>query len=212
MDHNFTWRTREEKQQVVAYWWRQQTGVCFICKDREQLMEPYSQAAISPWAASIEHLIPKRDNGPDTVGNVRLAHRWCNNVLGALWQINQDRAKYDLPPLSAEWALSKRRITLGAAIDPVRAALKSDELRKERGAAWRHVNAKHPKASRGTLWRAIENGETPLPRGATLPKEPTLTAVYKHSAFKEPEKLTGLELARFLRDHAVKNGQRWPLA
>lgn len=212
MNHNFSWTTREEKLEVVAYWWRQQRGVCHICRDREQLMEPYSRAGKSPWAASVEHLTPKRENGPDTVGNVRLAHRWCNNVLGALWQINQDRDRRGLAPLSAEWALSQKRIALGVAIDPVRAAMKDESLRAERGQAWRTVNAKRPKAARGTLWRAIEAGEAGLPRGATLPKEPILTAAYEHSAYKEPRKLTGLELARLLRDLAVKNGQPWPLA
>lgn len=210
MDHGFTWKTRDEKLQVVRYWWREQRGICFICNDPEQPMEPYSQSAISPWAASIEHVIPKRENGPDTVGNVRLAHRWCNNVLGALWQMNQERARHGLAPLSAEWALSQKRIKLGYPIDPVHAAMKDPALKSER---WRKVNAKYPKAVKGTLWGAIESGQVGLPRGATLPQEPTLAAVYVlHSKDARPRKLTGLELARFLRDLAISKGQNWPMA
>lgn len=207
VDLNFQWRTREEKLEVVRYWWREQRGICWICKDREQPMEPYSQAVISPWAASIEHLIPKRDGGPDTVGNVRLAHRWCNNVLGALWQINQDRARLGLGPISDEWALSSRRAQLKAPLDVVRAYLKFGD-RTARGELWRQTNAKYPKATRGTLQRAVEGGAVSLPRGATLPREPIPIPAYEHSAYHPPRKLTGLELARLLRQ---RHGP-WPLA
>ena len=214
MDHDFQWTTREEKMEVVRYWWRQQRAVCCICKDEAELMEPYGSPS-SPWVASIEHLVPKRDNGPDTVGNVRLAHRWCNNVMGALWQINKDREKMGLEPLSAEWALSGRRAQARLPIDVTRAFLKNPEHRGTRGAMWKRLNAKYPKAARGTLYRAIESGELRLrsrPRGATLPKEPTLPDVYEHSKASKPRKLTGLELAQFLRENALKNGQKWPLA
>lgn len=207
MDPNLSWTTREEKLEVVRYWWRTQRGICWICKDREQPMEPYSHAGISPWAASIEHLIPKRDNGPDTVGNVRLAHRWCNNVLGALWQINQDRARLGLGPISEERALSSRRGHLNEPIDAVKSHLKYGD-RTERGEIWRQTNAKYPKATKGTLHRAVESGTVSLPRGATLPQEPVTVPAYEHSAYHPPRKLTGLELARLLR----KQHGPWPLA
>lgn len=109
MDMDFVWTTRDQKLAVVRYWWREQREICWICKDRENPMEPYAQAAFSPWAASIEHLIPKRDNGPDTAGNVRLAHVWCNNALGALWQTNRDREALGLPAISEKQALSAKR-------------------------------------------------------------------------------------------------------
>jgi hypothetical protein len=45
-----------------------------------------------------------------------------------------------------------------------------------------------------------------LPRGATLPKGPV--PAFAHSAYKPPRKLTGLELARLLRNQYGP----WPLA
>lgn len=89
MDPNFKWTTRDEKLKVVAYWWERQQGLCCICGEA---MEPYHRdAGKNPAAASIEHLIPKRDKGPDTVGNVRLAHRSCNNHAGGKWAEEQQR-------------------------------------------------------------------------------------------------------------------------
>lgn len=171
MDMDFKWTSRDEKLEVVRYWWRAQRAICHLCNDPENPMEPYSQVTRSPWGASIEHLIPKRENGPDTAGNVRLAHRWCNNVLGALWQINQDRAAHGLDPISKKWALSSGRRHAHHPMDIVRAYTKSVEHRDERGDLWRQVNAKYPKAAEGTLAQMIERGEVSLPRGATLPKQ-----------------------------------------
>jgi hypothetical protein len=103
MDMNFKWTTRNEKLLVVAYWWEQQKGLCCLCGD---LMKPYKrQDTPDPDAATVEHVIPKRDNGPDIAGNVRLAHAICNHTLGAHWGRNQHRAKLGLPPISEKEAL-----------------------------------------------------------------------------------------------------------
>jgi hypothetical protein len=103
MDMNFKWYTRDEKLLVVAHWWKEQQGRCCLCG---QLMKPYSrQHTTDPDAATVEHLIPKRDNGPDTAGNVRLAHASCNNALGAHWERNRHRAKLGLPAISDKEAL-----------------------------------------------------------------------------------------------------------
>lgn len=149
MDLNFEWRTREEKKEVVRFWWRQQRALCHICGGE---MEPYSQAIVSPWAATIEHLVPRRENGPNTVGNVRLAHRWCNNALGALWELNRHRSTQGLPPLSEKWALSN-------AVAQVRQRRIAKPVEPER----------LPKGSYGCSMAAMMlRGEMPLPRGATL--------------------------------------------
>lgn len=208
MDFDFEWRTREEKLDVVRYWWREQRGICCICNDPEQPMEPYSQTAHSPWAASIEHLIPRRDNGPNTVGNVRLAHRWCNNVLGALWQINKNREEQNLPPLSEKWALSTGRGNLAAAAKCRDKSEKERAERAARGKIYRRAKANMPGATNGTMARL----EMPLPRGATLPPEPAVPLVFQHSAYQPPRRLTGVELAQHLKTFAAKNGQKWPLA
>ena len=104
MDMNFKWTTRAEKLLVVDYWWKEQRGCCCLCGE---IMKPYSRQHTSdPDAATIEHLIPRRENGPNTAGNVRLAHGLCNNALGALWQQNQHRKVLGLPPLTEKWALA----------------------------------------------------------------------------------------------------------
>lgn len=103
MDMNFKWTTRDEKLLVVDYWWKEQRGRCCLCGD---LMKLYSRQHTSdPDAATIEHLIPKRENGPDSAGNVRLAHAICNNALGAHWERNRHRAKLGLPAISEKEAL-----------------------------------------------------------------------------------------------------------
>ena len=100
------WSTRREKLQVVAWWWAQQGGICCICKDPDNPMEPYGRdRGQNPISASIEHLIAKRDGGRNTVGNVRLAHGACNHAQGTLWEWNRARAKTGEPPLPAEWAI-----------------------------------------------------------------------------------------------------------
>lgn len=107
MDLDFIWRNRAEKLLVVAFWWEQQQAKCCLCHEE---MEPYARDQnTNPLAASIEHLIPKRDNGPDRVGNVRLAHVLCNGALGSLWQHNNHRAENGLPPLTEEWAINRAK-------------------------------------------------------------------------------------------------------
>lgn len=108
LNPDFIWRTQAEKLEVVAYWWEQQRAICCICENPDLPMEPYHRdAGSNPMAASIEHLTAKRDGGIDSVGNVRLAHRLCNNALGALWITNEARAAAGLPALTREWALGR---------------------------------------------------------------------------------------------------------
>lgn len=103
MDMSFEWHTRDEKLLVVDYWWNVQRGLCCLCGE---LMLPYHRDKTThPFRATIEHLVPRREGGPNTVGNVKLAHGMCNHALGALWQQNQERRKNGLPPISDEQAL-----------------------------------------------------------------------------------------------------------
>lgn len=100
---NFKWTTRAEKLQVADYWWKEQRRLCCLCGE---LMKPYSRQHTTDLdAATFEHLIPKRENGPDIVGNVRLAHAICNNALGAHWERNRQRAERGLPLISEKEAV-----------------------------------------------------------------------------------------------------------
>jgi 5-methylcytosine-specific restriction endonuclease McrA len=81
MDPSFEWTTKTEKLRVIAYWWKEQGGKCCLCGLK---MLKYGGGLEN--SATVEHVIPKRENGPNTVGNVRLAHARCNHVAGALWE------------------------------------------------------------------------------------------------------------------------------
>lgn len=108
MDPEYEWTTLAGKRRVVAWWWAQQQGVCCICKSTERLMTPYRRnghAPDHPWEATIEHLVPKREGGRNTVGNTRLAHKLCNNALGGLWSVNQARIAAGQKPETEAWAL-----------------------------------------------------------------------------------------------------------
>lgn len=110
MDLDFGWHTRAQKLAVIAYWAEQQRGVCCLCEDPDLLMDPYGGPVDhNPLAATLEHLIPKRDGGPNTVRNVRLAHKMCNQALGSLWTINQQRAMRGEDPFPADDYLAEAR-------------------------------------------------------------------------------------------------------
>ena len=66
-------------------------------------MLPYRRRRVkSAMDATVEHLKPKREGGPDTVGNVRLAHMVCNNALGA-WTLElAARGKGDAAAIGTE--------------------------------------------------------------------------------------------------------------
>ena len=110
MDLDLGWHTRAQKLAVVAYWLEQQRGVCCLCEDPDLLMDPYGSAFDhNPLSATIEHLIPKRDGGPNTARNVRMAHKMCNQALGSLWTVNQQRALAGAEPVSADDFLAAAR-------------------------------------------------------------------------------------------------------
>jgi HNH endonuclease len=52
-------------------WW------CWLCGDA---IDP---AAIGPWQGTIDHLVPRSRGGSGEMGNLRLAHRRCNNRRGS---------------------------------------------------------------------------------------------------------------------------------
>lgn len=104
MDANFKWTNRAEKLLVADYWWEQQQGLCYFCRER---MLPYRRSRFkSPLCATFEHLKPKRDGGADTAGNVRLAHALCNNVTGGVWEENKYRERNGMPLRSPDEAIA----------------------------------------------------------------------------------------------------------
>lgn len=174
MDPDFEWRTRAEKLLVVAYWWKEQEGKCCICHEP---MEPYHRdAGKNPNAASIEHLVPKRDKGPNTVGNVRLAHRHCNNRLGGQWAEN-------------EW---RKLVEAGLAPKPKRARRRPAYVFDPR-----HVQ---PPAT-GQPFVALDKKLVSLPRGATL--LPTYKGHAGNVARIPKPKMTALETARCAKKEFV---------
>lgn len=183
MDMNFKWTTRDEKLFVVAYWWKEQKGCCCLCGG---LMKPYKREhSTDPDAATVEHLIPRRDNGPNTAGNVRLAHGLCNHALGALWEQNRHRARLGLPPLTEKHALASAAGNRRAKAKP-QPHMSREEIkaRKERGAAYRAL-------------------ALTLPRGATLTPE-YQKLVGKHINGKTATRMTARETAAWLAAQGIK--------
>lgn len=177
MDMDFKWTTRAEKLQVVEFWWKVQQGLCCICNGE---MEPYHRdAGKNPNAASVEHLIPKRDNGPDTAGNVRLAHRSCNNKLGAQWVIDEYQRLVDSG--DAPRPRPKRRNRPEYVFDP---------------------RSVQPPAT-GQPFVALDKQLVSLPRGATL------LPTYKGHMGNVPRlaakrKASAVETARWLAEKGVR--------
>lgn len=61
-----------------AYLWEKQHGLCALCGGR---MLPHGQEEDS---ATLDHIIPKRQRGPNALSNLQLAHRWCNEERGRI--------------------------------------------------------------------------------------------------------------------------------
>lgn len=186
MDMKFKWATRTEKLLVVEYWWGEQKGLCCICDGQ---MKPYHRDHNSdPERATIEHLIPRRDCGPNTAGNVRLAHGRCNNVLGALWVINEQRKIKGLPPLSKEWAMET-----GARIKP--------KAIKRRPTYVYDPRDPRPPAT-GQLFVALDKKLVSLPRGATL--LPTYKGNKGNVPRTKKAQMTAIETARWLTSQGIR--------
>lgn len=52
---------------------------CWLCCDTVDA----GAYAGSPWAGSVDHVVPKARGGGDEPGNLRLAHRRCNSARGS---------------------------------------------------------------------------------------------------------------------------------
>lgn len=197
MDMEFEWTTREEKLLVVAYWWDQQKKLCCICGEE---MAPYMrQSTHNPRAATVEHLIPRRDNGPNTAGNVRLAHALCNHTLGALWGENQQRAKFGFPLISEAEALARRKKPKPKS-EPLprfnkRCHYPKESLHYEAWVKW--LDEQAAKALRGHAWRL-----TGLPRGATL--TPEYQRLLGGVKTRTARKMTAAETARWLAEQGIR--------
>lgn len=177
------WSDRASRLAIVDYWWEQQKAICCLCDDAELLMDTYHRKSTNnPFEATIEHLIPKRDNGPDTAANTRLAHKMCNHALGGLWSKNQDRERRGLEPLSIEWALTNIRkryagtialrlaLVRGLSLEQAAASVIEAEIVKPTTLAVELSHRRVPVQTYSPKVRAslAEKG-MPKPRGATLP-------------------------------------------
>jgi hypothetical protein len=196
MDMDFKWTTRAEKLLVIDYWWREQRGCCCLCAD---LMLPYRrQHTKTGMAATVEHLKPKRDGGPDTAGNVRLAHMVCNNALGALWEQNKQRAARGLPPITDDWAIenAKGRKKHHVPLPPFR-----DDAVHTKESAFYSKWIEWKKAKVGVTWNA--GNAVSLPRGATLLPE-YQDRVGKYLNNRVARKMNPIETARWLAEQGVR--------
>jgi hypothetical protein len=194
MDMNFSWTTRSERLLVVDYWWKRQRGLCCLCGE---MMKPYKrQHSTDPDAATIEHIIPRRENGPNTVGNVRLAHGGCNHALGALWEQNRHRAIMGLPPISEREALASAAGNRRAKAKPPMTTL--EQARSHVDKAMDKVERK----AKGVSWCA--QNAVSLPRGATLLPGYQGLVSGKITVTKKATKMTPVQVARWLAQQGIR--------
>jgi len=59
--------------------WVRQRGICWICEKPI----PRERDPNDPMAMSIDHVIPRADDGDDDPKNLRVAHRLCNEQRGS---------------------------------------------------------------------------------------------------------------------------------
>jgi hypothetical protein len=118
-------------------------------------MKPYSrQHTTDQEAATIEHLVPRRDGGVNTAGNVRLAHGRCNHALGALYEQNRQRARLGKAPISEMEAINSAA---------------GRQRAKERDRIRMQASKEASRVPGATMASMIAHGEPiSLPRGATL--------------------------------------------
>jgi 5-methylcytosine-specific restriction endonuclease McrA len=64
--------------------WQCRMPTC-LCPDGRDI-HPSLYATNSPWAPSIDHIIPKSYGGRWNPANVRAAHRYCNGARGNGWK------------------------------------------------------------------------------------------------------------------------------
>lgn len=50
-----------------------------------------------PWAATLDHLVPRSAGGGDSADNLRTCHRWCNTLRGAR-PLRRRQKRYAPPP------------------------------------------------------------------------------------------------------------------
>jgi hypothetical protein len=58
--------------------WQCQMPVCLCPGGRP--IDRALRGKDSPWAPSIDHIIPRAAGGVDALENMRAAHRWCNQA------------------------------------------------------------------------------------------------------------------------------------
>ena len=68
---------------------RRDGWLCWLCgyqtKKSDKIYGSGLEMVMSePLAPTLDHVIPVEDNGPDTVDNLRCAHRYCNTARGTL--------------------------------------------------------------------------------------------------------------------------------
>lgn len=164
---------------------------CHYCK-RKVRLRVYGQDRRAD-DASLDHKIPKSKGGTNDDDNLILSCSECNNAKGDRSYEDFVARPYRLKPPKPPKPVPKVKVA------------------KTKPKAAPQVKGKPgPKAH--TLEQLIAFGQYPRQRGDTLPKENTPAPIYVHSQCQPPQKLTGLEVAQYLRAEALKRNQKWPLA
>jgi 5-methylcytosine-specific restriction endonuclease McrA len=69
------------KRKQILRIWERDLGICWLC-GRDVAHPSVKWARLRPEQATRDHILAKSKGGPDTMDNLRLAHRSCNEARG----------------------------------------------------------------------------------------------------------------------------------
>lgn len=164
--------------------------------------------------ATIDHIVPKSKGGTNDRDNLALSCRACNHAKGDrdLNEFMADPRPASERPSTAAVRRRLRRMgidtsgTIPTEYSDARAQAAFAAVYKDRLHLLRPP--KEPAAGKGTLARAIQNGEvSPSCEYVKQPKPATLPDPRPRG-----KKMTAAETAKWLRESAERRGKAWPLA
>lgn len=179
------------RQKLIELLIEEEGGVCRYCS--VLVRRNWMETERHPHDATIDHIIPRSKGGTNERPNLALACNRCNNIKADRDLEDFLRSPHYLRGAAAEPKVQRSRNVKFVRVPPEIVAADQKRRREE-------------KTTRGTLAHMLQHGDgMPLPRGATLKNAPATNRI-------PAPKMSALETARWLRECARKNGQKWPLA
>lgn len=74
------WENAKQKKWAIRTLMKKQNGLCAICEEQMNLIKN------DPKQASLDHIEPLSRGGLNTINNIQLAHRICNEKKGSTYE------------------------------------------------------------------------------------------------------------------------------